>query len=127
VLQQRRHYEIDPTFGVDDAFKAVRYWDRIHAHPRRSCSRYLPRFRRCWTLPTVGLRLSNTAGCGNWTYDYPQGFFAKRVHHIRRVAGWDEDRGGDLLLKVPHADDYYERRRSDSGAVAELTARCRAV
>jgi 3D-(3,5/4)-trihydroxycyclohexane-1,2-dione acylhydrolase (decyclizing) len=84
VLQQLEHYG-NPTIGVNDAFKAVtRYWDRI-THPAQLIQ----------TLPAAIATLIDPADCGpaflalpqdvqGWTYDYPQVFFEKKVHRIRR-------------------------------------------
>ena len=84
VLQQMENYN-DPTFGVNDAFKpVVRYWDRI-SHPAQVIQ----------SLPNALATLLDPADCGpaflglpqdvqGWTYDYPEKFFAKKVHRIRR-------------------------------------------
>ncbi len=84
VLQQLEHYG-DPTFGVNDAFKAVsRFWDRI-THPAQIIQ----------SLPAALATMLDPADCGpafiglpqdvqGWTYDYPASFFERRVHRIRR-------------------------------------------
>ncbi len=84
VLQQIENYN-DPTFGVNDAFKpVVRYWDRI-SHPAQVIQ----------SLPNALATMLDPADCGpaflglpqdvqGWTYDYPEKFFAKKVHRIRR-------------------------------------------
>ncbi len=84
VLQQMENYN-DPTFGVNDAFKpVVRYWDRI-SHPAQVIQ----------SLPNALATMLDPADCGpaflglpqdvqGWTYDYPEKFFAKKVHRIRR-------------------------------------------
>lgn len=84
VLQQMENYN-DPTFGVNDAFKPiVRYWDRI-SHPAQVIQ----------SLPNALATMLDPADCGpaflglpqdvqGWTYDYPEKFFAKKVHRIRR-------------------------------------------
>lgn len=84
VLQQLEHFG-NPSFGVNDAFKAVtRFWDRI-AHPAQILQ----------SLPAALATLLDPADCGpafiglpqdlqGWAYDYPAGFFEKRLHHIRR-------------------------------------------
>lgn len=86
VLQQMENYN-DPTFGVNDAFKpVVRYWDRI-SHPAQVIQ----------SLPNALATMLDPADCGpaflglpqdvqGWTYDYPEKFFAKKVHRIRRQA-----------------------------------------
>ncbi|MEJ6403349.1 3D-(3,5/4)-trihydroxycyclohexane-1,2-dione acylhydrolase (decyclizing) [Yoonia sp. 2307UL14-13] len=85
VLQQLEHFG-DPTFGVNDAFKAVTsYWDRI-THPAQIIQ----------SLPTALATMLDPADCGpafiglpqdvqGWTYDYPVEMFEKKVHRIRRV------------------------------------------
>ncbi|MFK7792986.1 MAG: 3D-(3,5/4)-trihydroxycyclohexane-1,2-dione acylhydrolase (decyclizing) [Devosiaceae bacterium] len=84
VLQQLEHYG-NPTLGLNDAFKAVsRYWDRI-THPAQILQ----------SLPAVLATMLDPADCGpaflglpqdvqGWTYDYPEAFFEKTVHRIRR-------------------------------------------
>ena len=84
VLQQLEHFG-DPTFGVNDAFKAVsRFWDRI-THPAQIIQ----------SLPAALNTLLDPADCGpafiglpqdvqGWSYDYPLAFFEERVHRIRR-------------------------------------------
>ncbi|WP_424928329.1 3D-(3,5/4)-trihydroxycyclohexane-1,2-dione acylhydrolase (decyclizing) [Amaricoccus tamworthensis] len=84
VLQQMENY-YDPTLGVNDAFKPVsRYWDRI-CHPAQVIQ----------SLPAALATMLDPADCGpafiglpqdvqGWTYDYPESFFQKRVHRIRR-------------------------------------------
>lgn len=86
VLQQLEHFG-DPTFGVNDAFKAVsRYWDRI-THPAQILQ----------TLPQAVSILLDAEHCGpaflglpqdvqGWIYDYPETFFTKQVHRIRRAS-----------------------------------------
>ena len=86
VLQQLEHFG-NPTFGVNDAFKAVsRYWDRI-THPAQIIQ----------SLPNAIGTMLDPADCGpafiglpqdvqGWTYDYPEAFFEKRVHYVRSQA-----------------------------------------
>jgi len=86
VLQQLEHFG-NPTFGTNDAFKAVsRFWDRI-THPAQIIQ----------SLPAALNTMLDPADCGpafiglpqdvqGWTYDYPTSFFGKRVHRIRRQA-----------------------------------------
>ena len=86
VLQQLEHFG-NPTFGVNDAFKAVsRFWDRI-THPAQVIQ----------SLPAALAIMLDPADCGpafvglpqdvqGWTYDYPVSFFEERVHRIRRQA-----------------------------------------
>ncbi|MEX0317411.1 MAG: 3D-(3,5/4)-trihydroxycyclohexane-1,2-dione acylhydrolase (decyclizing) [Ruegeria sp.] len=86
VLQQMENFN-DPTFGANDAFRSVtRYWDRI-THPAQVLH----------SLPNALATLLDPADCGpaflglpqdvqGWTYDYPEVFFEKKVHRIRRTA-----------------------------------------
>ena len=86
VLQQLEHFG-DPTFGLNDAFKAVsRYWDRI-THPAQIIQ----------SLPAALATMLDPADCGpafialpqdvqGWAYDYPIEMFDKKVHRIRRVS-----------------------------------------
>ncbi|WP_322890884.1 MULTISPECIES: 3D-(3,5/4)-trihydroxycyclohexane-1,2-dione acylhydrolase (decyclizing) [unclassified Yoonia] len=83
VLQQLEHFG-NPTLGVNDAFKSVsRYWDRI-THPAQIIQ----------SLPAALATILDPADCGpafialpqdvqGWAYDYPESFFARRVHRIR--------------------------------------------
>ncbi len=86
VLQQMENFG-DPTFGVNDAFKPVtRYWDRI-CHPAQIIQ----------SLPHALATLLDPADCGpaflglpqdvqGWVYDYPEVFFEKTVHRVRRIS-----------------------------------------
>lgn len=86
VLQQLEHFG-NPTFGVNDAFKAVsRYWDRI-THPAQIIQ----------SLPAALATMLDPADCGpafiglpqdiqGWTYDYPVEMFEEKIHYIRRIA-----------------------------------------
>ena len=86
VLQQMENFN-DPTFGVNDAFKPVsRYWDRI-THPAQVIQ----------SLPAALATMLDPGDCGpaflglpqdvqGWSYDYPDEFFEKKVHRIRRQA-----------------------------------------
>ena len=86
VLQQLEHFG-DPTFGVNDSFKAVsRYWDRI-THPAQIIQ----------SLPAALATMLDPADCGpafiglpqdvqGWSYDYPVEMFEKKVHRIRRIS-----------------------------------------
>ncbi len=85
VLQQVEHFG-DPTLSVTDAFKSVsRYFDRI-THPAQIIQ----------SLPAAIQTMLDPADCGpaflglpqdiqGWTFDYPEIFFAEKVHRIRRV------------------------------------------
>ncbi|TNJ40794.1 3D-(3,5/4)-trihydroxycyclohexane-1,2-dione acylhydrolase (decyclizing) [Phaeobacter sp. B1627] len=86
VLQQMENY-YDPTLGVNDAFRPCsRYWDRI-CHPAQVIQ----------SLPAALATMLDPADCGpafiglpqdvqGWSYDYPEVFFERRVHRIRRQA-----------------------------------------
>ncbi|RMH48870.1 MAG: 3D-(3,5/4)-trihydroxycyclohexane-1,2-dione acylhydrolase (decyclizing) [Alphaproteobacteria bacterium] len=86
VLQQIENFQ-DPTLGVNDAFRPVtRYWDRI-THPAQVIQ----------SLPAAIATMLDPADCGpaflglpqdvqGWAFDYPEAFFAPRVHRIRRQA-----------------------------------------
>ncbi|KAG1649668.1 3D-(3,5/4)-trihydroxycyclohexane-1,2-dione hydrolase [Nymphon striatum] len=124
VLQQLEHFG-DPTFGVNDAFKAVtRFWDRI-THPAQVIQ----------SLPAALNTMLDPADCGpafiglpqdvqGWTYDYPVGFFAERVHRIRRqCADADEITEAAALLATAKRPMIIAGGGVQySGAVAELTA-----
>ena len=124
VLQQLEHFG-NPTLGVNDAFKAVtRYWDRI-THPAQVIQ----------TLPAALATMLDPADCGpaflglpqdvqGWTYDYPEEFFARRVHRIRRQAP-DPDEVADAAALLRSAERPMIIAGGGvqySGAVAELTA-----
>ncbi|PXW70341.1 3D-(3,5/4)-trihydroxycyclohexane-1,2-dione hydrolase [Loktanella sp. PT4BL] len=124
VLQQLEHFG-DPTFGVNDAFKAVtRYWDRI-THPAQVIQ----------SLPAALAIMLDPADCGpaflglpqdvqGWTYDYPRSFFDKRVHRIRRqMPDSAEVADAVALLKSAKRPMIIAGGGVQySGAVAELTA-----
>ncbi|WP_281855849.1 3D-(3,5/4)-trihydroxycyclohexane-1,2-dione acylhydrolase (decyclizing) [Litoreibacter halocynthiae] len=123
VLQQLEHFG-NPTFGVNDAFKAVsRYWDRI-THPAQILQ----------SLPAALNTMLDPADCGpafiglpqdvqGWTYDYPLSFFDDQVHRIRRQAA-DKDEVSDaaaLLGSAKRPMIIAGGGVQYSGAVAELT------
>jgi 3D-(3,5/4)-trihydroxycyclohexane-1,2-dione acylhydrolase (decyclizing) len=86
VLQQVEDFG-DPTLTANDCFKPVsRYWDRI-TRPEQLLA----------TLPAALATLLDPVNCGPVTLafcqdvqaeacDYPERFFARRVHRIRRQA-----------------------------------------
>jgi 3D-(3,5/4)-trihydroxycyclohexane-1,2-dione acylhydrolase (decyclizing) len=124
VLQQLEHFG-NPTFGVNDAFKAVsRFWDRI-THPAQIIQ----------SLPAALATMLDPADCGpafiglpqdvqGWTYDYPVSFFDERVHRIRRQApDVAEVSDAIALLKTAKRPMIIAGGGVQySGAVAELTA-----
>ncbi|CTQ76344.1 3D-(3,5/4)-trihydroxycyclohexane-1,2-dione acylhydrolase (decyclizing) [Roseibium alexandrii] len=124
VLQQLEHFN-NPTLGVNDAFKAVtRYWDRI-THPAQVIQ----------SLPAALATMLDPSDCGpaflglpqdvqGWTYDYPESFFERRVHRIRRSSP-DEREIADAaaLLKTANRPLIIAGGGVQySGAVNELTA-----
>ena len=84
VLQQTEHFH-DPSISVNDAFKpVVRYWDRV-VTPSQLLQ----------TLPQMVSTLIDPETCGpvfiglpqdvqGQVYDYPEAFFAPRVHRVAR-------------------------------------------
>jgi len=124
VLQQLEHFG-DPTYGVNDAFKpVVRYWDRI-THPAQIIQ----------SLPNAIATMLDPADCGpaflglpqdvqGWSYDYPEVFFEKKVHRIRRQsADVAELADAAALLKSAKRPMIIAGGGVQySGAVAELTA-----
>ncbi|MDJ0857570.1 MAG: 3D-(3,5/4)-trihydroxycyclohexane-1,2-dione acylhydrolase (decyclizing) [Dinoroseobacter sp.] len=124
VLQQLEHFG-NPTLGVNDAFKPVtRYWDRI-THPAQIIQ----------AIPAALATMLDPADCGpafiglpqdvqGWTYDYPEEFFARRVHRIRRQAP-DAAEVADAAALLQSAERPMIIAGGGvqySGAVAELTA-----
>lgn len=124
VLQQLEHFG-NPTLGVNDAFKSVsRFWDRI-THPAQILQ----------SLPAALSTMLDPADCGpafiglpqdvqGWTFDYPESFFAKRVHRIRRQTA-DESEVADaanLLAGAKRPMIIAGGGVQYSGAVTELTA-----
>ena len=124
VLQQLEHFG-DPTFGVNDAFKAVsRYWDRI-THPAQIIQ----------SLPAALATMLDPADSGpafiglpqdvqGWAYDYPIEMFEKKVHRIRRVTP-DTAEVADAVAALKMAQRTMINAKDDvqnSRAVAELTA-----
>ena len=124
VLQQLEHFG-NPTFGVNDAFKAVsRFWDRI-THPAQIIQ----------SLPAALATMLDPADCGpafiglpqdvqGWSYDYPVSFFDERVHRIRRQSpDVAEISDAIALLKTAKRPMIIAGGGVQySGAVAELTA-----
>jgi 3D-(3,5/4)-trihydroxycyclohexane-1,2-dione acylhydrolase (decyclizing) len=84
VLQQIENFD-DPSVTVSDSFKPVtRYWDRI-TQPQQILQ----------SLPQALAVMLDPAECGPAflglpqdiaaeAFDYPEDFFAERIHHIRR-------------------------------------------
>jgi 3D-(3,5/4)-trihydroxycyclohexane-1,2-dione acylhydrolase (decyclizing) len=86
VLQQVEQF-FDPNVTANDAFKAVsRYWDRI-ARPEQlmsACTNAM----RVLTDPaeTGAVTLALPQDVQGESYDYPEEFLRKRVHHLVRRA-----------------------------------------
>ncbi len=124
VLQQLENFN-DPTFGVNDAFKPVtRYWDRI-SHPAQIIQ----------SLPAAIATMLDPADCGpaflglpqdvqGWTYHYPEAFFAKKVHRIRRCGAdsFEIQDAAALLSTAERPMIIAGGGVQYSQAVAELTA-----
>ena len=124
VLQQLEHYG-NPAYGLNDAFRPVsRFWDRI-THPAQVIN----------SLPAALATMLDPADCGpafiglpqdvqGWAYDYPDSFFGKRVHRIRRqppdplevMAAVELLKSANRPIIIAGGGVQY------SGAVAELTA-----
>ncbi|MDP2570713.1 3D-(3,5/4)-trihydroxycyclohexane-1,2-dione acylhydrolase (decyclizing) [Vibrio penaeicida] len=91
VLQQTEHFN-NPTLTVNDAFKPVtRYWDRITSPAQLVAS-----------LPQAMATLLDPGDCGpvflalpqdtqGDAWDFPEVFFEKKVHRIRRPQPEFED------------------------------------
>lgn len=99
VLQQVEN-DADPNITANDAFKPVsRYWDRIQRPEQLMTS--LINAMRVLTDPaetgavTIGLPQDTQAE----SYDYPEYFFRKRVHHVERRAMSEPavERAADLI------------------------------
>ncbi|MGB8813518.1 MAG: 3D-(3,5/4)-trihydroxycyclohexane-1,2-dione acylhydrolase (decyclizing) [Paracoccaceae bacterium] len=124
VLQQLEHFG-NPTLGVTDAFKSVcRYWDRI-THPAQILN----------SLPAALNTMLDPADCGpaflalpqdlqGSAFDYPEAFFAPRLHRIRRPAPdiAEITEAGALLANAKRPMIIAGGGVQYSGAVAELTA-----
>lgn len=102
VLQQLEHFG-DPTISTNDCFRPVsRYFDRI-TRPEQIIN----------SLPVAIQTLLDPVNCGPVTialcqdvqaeaYDYPETFFAEKVHRQRRQSAdpFELDRAIDLLRKA---------------------------
>ncbi len=124
VLQQLEHFN-NPSISVNDAFKAVtRHWDRI-THPAQIVQ----------SLPQAIATLLDPADCGpaflglpqdvqGWAWDFPEAFFERKVHRIRRQAPDEREigeaaallKGAERPMIIAGGGVQYSR------AVDELTA-----
>jgi len=124
VLQQLEHFG-NPTIGVNDAFRAVsRFWDRI-THPAQIMQ----------SLPAALATMLDPADCGpaflglpqdvqGWSWDYPEAFFDRRVHRVRRQSpdSLEIADAAALLRRAKRPVIVAGGGVQYSGAVAELTA-----
>lgn len=124
VLQQLEHFG-NPTTGVNDAFQAVsRFWDRI-THPAQIMQ----------SLPAALATMLDPADCGpaflglpqdvqGWSWDYPEAFFARRVHRVRRQSpdALEIADAAALLRQAKRPVIVAGGGVQYSGAVTELTA-----
>jgi 3D-(3,5/4)-trihydroxycyclohexane-1,2-dione acylhydrolase (decyclizing) len=124
VLQQLEHFG-NPTLGVNDAFKSVsRYWDRI-THPAQIIQ----------SLPNALATMLDPTDCGpafiglpqdvqGWAFDYPEAFFAKRVHKIRRQRPCEDEIAAAraIIMSAERPVIIAGGGVQYSRAVAELTA-----
>lgn len=86
VLQQVEQFS-DPNVTANDAFKAVsRYWDRI-ARPEQLMNACLNAMRVLTDPAETGaVTLALPQDVQGESYDYPEEFLRKRVHHVVRRA-----------------------------------------
>jgi len=124
VLQQLEHFG-NPALGLNDAFRAVsRYWDRI-THPAQILQ----------SLPAALATLLDPADCGpafiglpqdvqGWAWDFPEAFFTRRVHRIRRQSpdGAEITEAASLLREAKRPVIVAGGGVQYAGAAAELTA-----
>jgi 3D-(3,5/4)-trihydroxycyclohexane-1,2-dione acylhydrolase (decyclizing) len=84
VLQQIES-PTDYTNTASDAFRAVsRYWDRVQ-RPEQLMTAFINAFRVLTDPADTGaVTVSLPQDVQGETYDYPEEFLAKRVHHIER-------------------------------------------
>ena len=102
ILQQVEDFG-NPTASVIDAFRSVtRFWDRV-THPAQVIQ----------SMPAAIATMLDPADCGpafiglpqdvqGWAYDYPESFFAKKVHYIRRTNA-DEQELEQAIKLIGHA------------------------
>jgi len=84
VLQQMEQFD-DLTLSTNDAYRAVcKYWDRI-SRPEQLMSAAISTMRVLTDPADTGaVCLSLPQDAEGEAYDYPESFFAKRVHRIER-------------------------------------------
>jgi 3D-(3,5/4)-trihydroxycyclohexane-1,2-dione acylhydrolase (decyclizing) len=127
VLQQVEHFN-NPSLTVNDAFHAVsRYWDRI-VRPEQLLS----------SLPQAVAVMLDPADCGpaflalaqdvqGEAFDYPEVFFAPKVHQVRRprpdveelVAASQLLRGAKKPLIIAGGGVHYSLATAELAAFAE--------
>ena len=101
VLQQVEQ-DNDPNITANDTFKAVsRYWDRL-TRPEQLMSAMINAMRVLTDPAQTGavtIALPQDSQAESW--DYPESFFRKRVHHLDRRPLTDTalDRLADLVMK----------------------------
>jgi 3D-(3,5/4)-trihydroxycyclohexane-1,2-dione acylhydrolase (decyclizing) len=126
VLQQIE-IPTDYTNTASDAFRAVsRYWDRVQ-RPEQLMTAFMSAFRVLTDPAETGaVTVSLPQDVQGETYDYPEEFLAKRIHHIeRRIPSAGQiDRAAKMLkaAKKPLVICGGGVRYSDAGA--ELAKFC---
>ncbi len=124
VLQQVEHFD-NPTTTVSDAFRSVtRYWDRI-TRPEQVLQ----------TMPQAVATMLDPEECGPAyiglpqdiaaeAFDYPESFFEKTVHYVRRPGPdpRDVERAAAALAAAERPLIIAGGGVHYSGAVAELTS-----
>ncbi|MBQ8427501.1 MAG: 3D-(3,5/4)-trihydroxycyclohexane-1,2-dione acylhydrolase (decyclizing), partial [Clostridia bacterium] len=85
VLQQVEHFG-SPTTSTNDAFRAVcRYWDRV-SRPEQLMNAMINAMRVLTDPADTGaVCVAIPQDVQGESYDYPESFFAKRVHRIART------------------------------------------
>ena len=126
VLQQYEQKH-DLSITTNDAFRPVcRYWDRV-SRPEQLMSAMLSAMRALTDVSNSGaVCIALPQDVQGESFEYPDYFFEKRVHHIpRRVADQGEiDRAVEMLMKArrPYVIAGGGVRYSEAGAA--LQAAC---
>lgn len=100
VLQQfEQPYSLSVT--TNDAYKPVcRYWDRV-SRPEQLMSAMINAMRVLTDTANAGaVCVSLPQDVGGESYDFPESFLEKRVHHITRIVPSEEElsKASDVLL-----------------------------